>query len=236
MSRLHGIGLLLALALMALPVSAVAGEPPPGGGKSAEPAGLKPGDRLTTPVTQAQKALWENQAKPASSKIVQWLSERLTSMGLSPKTEQVLSFAVAMGVFLFIVFNMMMAAGLLMWLASKIARPPECSFRKAGICTVVEGLSIVGLIYGLGWVLNYLSDIQKFSGAIDAGGAYVVVAALVFVDLVVLRIVYRVGWVRSLALSVSRLVSMAGVCAVLFGIAAVVTQLGTHTTGTPPGS
>lgn len=184
-----------------------------------DPKKLKPGDKILIPVTAAEKAWWEMQGQKAEDAVIKQLSRLFD---LSPGAKRSAQLSVGMGFWFFTAFNFVVAVGLLMWFASKIARIPGASFRKAALCTAAEMACMVGLFFALQWFIDFMAGYEKIVPILDAGSPYGVIVVLVLADLLILRVVFRIGWLRSFALSVSRLAAMVAVVAVLFGLASVI--------------
>ena len=182
------------------------------------PKKLKPGDKIRIPVTATGKAWWEMHGQKAEDAV----EERLSFFGLSPEAIRSAQLSVGIGFWFFTAFNVIVAIGLLMWFASKIARIPEVSFRKAALCTAAEMACMVGLVFALLGFIDFMSGYERIKPILEAGSPYGVIVVLVLADLLILRVVFRIGWLRSFALSVSRLAAMAAVVAVLFGLASVI--------------
>ena len=185
-----------------------------------DPRNLQPGDRILVPVTSATKAWWEAQAAEPVHKVV----EKALAAGWSPQTVRALRLSLGIGFWLLMLLNFCVGVGMLMWLGARIARIPNTSFGRATLCTLAELITVV-VLYGLiAHVLNLMSDSKNLAAAAASPvTGYATIAVLIFADLIVLRIMYRVGWLRSLALSLSRIVAMIIVCATIFGIASILT-------------
>ncbi len=184
-----------------------------------DPKKLKPGDKIRIPVTAAGKAWWENEGQKAEDAF----EEQLSSLfNLSPEVMRPAKLSLGMGIWLFRALSFIVAVGLLMWFASKIARIPGASFRKATLCTAAEMACMVGLVFALQRFIDFMSGYEKIEPILDASSPYGVIVVLVLADLLILRVIYRIGWLRSFALSVSRLAAMVAVVAVLFGLASVI--------------
>jgi len=184
-----------------------------------DPTKLKPGDKIWIPLTATGKAWWEMQGHKAEDAVTEQLS---TLFDLSPGAKRSAQLSVGMGFWLFTAFTFIVAIGVLMWFASKIARIPGASFRKAALCTTAEMVCMVGLVFALQRFIDFMAGYEKIVPILEAGSPYGVIVVLVLADLLILRVVFRIGWLRSFALSVSRLAAMVAVVAVLFGLASVI--------------
>jgi hypothetical protein len=180
-------------------------------------------ERIMTPMASTASGWWKGEMTRAENT----LKDQKWADGLSKQSVTALQYSLAIGFCLLSVLNFVVAAGCLMWLGTKIARMPDTTFRRAVQATVVEAAAI-GVFLVLVWYLsNFFADGGTVGSLLASGiTSYVVIALVAVLDILVLRLMYKVGWLHSVLLSAARLAALALICAALFGIGSVLTVIG----------